>query len=74
MRLVRGAIVAGLAATFVLCAARDGAAQTDRADVVKTYADIGQATYEDALARARLAEGGARAGGHAQRGDPPGGA
>src|SRR6185295_14909507 len=54
MRLVRAAIVAGLAATFVLGATRDGAAQIDRADVVKTYADIGQAMYEDALARARV--------------------
>ena len=54
MRLVRAAALAGLVATFVLGAARDGAAQTARADVVRTYADIGQAMYEDALARARL--------------------
>ena len=54
MRLVRAAIVAGLAATFVLGVPRKGAAQTARADVVKTYADIGQAIYEDSLARARL--------------------
>jgi putative iron-regulated protein len=61
MRLVRAAIVAGLAATFVLGATRDGAAQTDRADVVKTYADIGQAMYEDALARARVLQKAVRA-------------
>ena len=61
MRLVRAAIVAGLAATFVLSATRDGIAQTDRADVVKTYADIGQAMYEDALARARVLQKAVRA-------------
>ncbi len=53
MRFVRAALVAGFAATFVLSAPPPGVAQTDRADVVKTYADIGQAIYEDALARAR---------------------
>ena len=61
MRVVRAAIVAGLAATFVLSATRDGVAQTDRADVVKTYADIGQAIYEDALARARVLQKAVRA-------------
>ncbi len=61
MKLVRAAIVAGLAATFVLGAMRDGAAQIDRADVVKTYADIGQAMYEDALARARVLQKAVRA-------------
>ena len=61
MGLVRAAIVAGLAATFVLGATRDGAAQIDRADVVKTYADIGQAMYEDALARARVLQKALRA-------------
>jgi putative iron-regulated protein len=54
MRLARAAIVAALAATCVLGAPPDGAAETDRAAVVKTYADIGQAMYEDALARARV--------------------
>ena len=61
MRLVRPAIVAALAAAFVLSVAPNGIAQTDRASVVKTYADIGQAMYEDALARAHeellIAEG-----------------
>ena len=61
MRLVRPAVVAALAATCLLSAAPDGAAQTDRADVVKTYADIGQATYEDALARARVLQKAVRA-------------
>jgi putative iron-regulated protein len=54
MGKVRSGIVAALAALCVLGAARGGAAQTERADVVKTYADIGQAGYEDALARARV--------------------
>ena len=62
MRLVRAAIVAGArgdvrpergAATAI--------AQTDRAAVVKTYADIGQAMYEDALARARVLQKAVRA-------------
>ena len=61
MRLVRAAIVAALAATFVLSVTPDGVAQTDRADVVKTYADIGQAMYEDALARARVLQKAVRA-------------
>jgi uncharacterized iron-regulated protein len=56
MRLARAAIAAGFAATFILGATRDGAAQVDRADVVKAYADIGQAMHEDALARARVLE------------------
>ena len=61
MRLVRAAIVGGLAATFVLSVPPKGAAQTVRADVVKTYADIGQAIYEDSLARARLLQKAVRA-------------
>jgi putative iron-regulated protein len=61
MRLVRAAIITGLAATCVLSGPPDGGAQTDRAGVVKTYADIGQATYEDALARARLLQKAVRA-------------
>src|SRR5262245_26255534 len=61
MRLVRAAITAGLAAACVLSGPLDSGAQTDRAGVVKTYADIGQATYEDALARARLLQKAVRA-------------
>jgi uncharacterized iron-regulated protein len=61
MRRVRAAIVAGLAAAFILGAPRDGGAQVDRGDVVKTYADIGQAMYEDALARARVLQKALRA-------------
>jgi putative iron-regulated protein len=61
MRLVRPAIVATLAATFVLSGPLDGAAETDPAAVVKTYADIGQAMYEDALARARVLQKAVRA-------------
>jgi hypothetical protein len=66
-------MVAALAATFVLSAPPDGVAQTDRAAVVKTYADIGQAMYEDALARARAAEDPAGAGRESRRRDAPGG-
>ena len=61
MRLVRAVIVPALAAAFVLSAAPDGIAQTDRAAVVKTYADIGEAMYEDALAAARVLQKAVRA-------------
>jgi putative iron-regulated protein len=54
MRRIGAAIVATLVASCVLGATRSGVAQTDRAEVVKTYVDIGQAGYEDALARARV--------------------
>jgi putative iron-regulated protein len=61
MRRSRAGIVAGVAAAFVLSATPGGAAPIARADVVKTYADIGQAMYEDALARARLLQVAVRA-------------
>ena len=51
MRLVRAVIVPSLTAAFVLSAAPAGIAQTDRAAVVKTYADIGQAMYEATRSR-----------------------
>jgi putative iron-regulated protein len=51
--LVRAAIITVFTATVVLGAPPHGVAQIDRAEVVRTYADIGQAVYEDALARAR---------------------